>query len=272
MHTLNRMASAAGAIPHALGTPRVPPIMSISVNSSRPGDAGDRGQQSCAPWVQPERSDPARKISLKSLGSLRGELTVAGTVPRIVTYESHLEKKVLVCLLARPDVVEVYGQPRPTVTYLDAQDVWRDHTFDFLAVRRNGERVAVSVKPSRRAAKHDLRGTLRLVAEHTPRSFADRVTLMTELHVPRDAYHNAKLILAMQGEDDEESDMGVLAIVETLNGVTTVGALVEASGREADGFAAVVRLIGRGRLRIVGRRRIDYSTEVSPAFAQEAGA
>ncbi|KQO61018.1 hypothetical protein ASF24_03510 [Methylobacterium sp. Leaf86] len=207
----------------------------------------------------------ARIISLNSKGSLRGELTVGGAIPRTITYESHLEKKVLVCLLARPDVEEVYEQPRPTVIYRDRDNTMREHTFDFLAVRRSGVRTAISVKPAGKAERHDLAGTLKLVAAYTPPMFATSIVLMTERDVPRDAYHNACLILAMRDEVDEESDRTVAALVGSLNGTTSVGSLVDASGCHADGFAAVVRLIGNGRLRTVGRSRIDYATTVALA-------
>ncbi|MCJ2105392.1 hypothetical protein MKK70_08365 [Methylobacterium sp. E-041] len=180
---------------------------------------------------------------------------------RVITFESELERKVLLVLLARRDVVEVREQIAP-VTYRDADGVEREHRFDFLVRRRDGRRILVAVKPLEIAVKHDLDGLIRLIARHVPRSLADSAIWMSERDVPRNAVFNATLLHSVRADGSPEHDKVVEGIASTLAGITTVACLVAASGLAGDGFRAVVRLIDRGVLRMVGTGRIDYGTRI----------
>ncbi|WP_419951621.1 hypothetical protein [Methylobacterium sp.] len=95
-----------------------------------------------------------------------------------------------------------------------------------------------------------------------PAEFADRVILVTENDLHRDLVHDAELIHEVRGDDAPEDDRIVTGLVGHLNGMTTVGSLVAASGLAGRAFRAAVRLIADGSLRIVGRRRIGYATQV----------
>ncbi|WP_092043601.1 hypothetical protein [Methylobacterium pseudosasicola] len=192
---------------------------------------------------------------------MRGALVTRGEHRRVIVFESELEHKVLLVLLARPDVVEVREQVAP-VTYRDADGVERQHRFDFLVRRRDGQRILVAVKPWEIALAHDLDDLVRRIARHVPRALADRATWMSERDVPRDAVFNASLIHCVRADGIPEHDKVVEDIASTLVGTTTVACLVAASGLAGDGFRAVVRLVDRGLLRIIGNGRLDYGTKI----------
>lgn len=212
-------------------------------------------------WTPPVPSMSSRTIGLKSKGSLRGSLVTADRQPRRVQYESALEKKVALVLLARLDVSDVREQPQ-ACEYVDRTGATRSTTFDFMVTMTDGARVAVAVKPRSRAERHDLAGTLSLIASQVGADFADRLVLMTEDDVPRDVVHTAALLHAVKRDPLSEADGAVAAIVGTLSGSTTVGEIVAASGLRGAAFRAVARLIGSGTLTVVDGCRLTYGTSV----------
>lgn len=216
---------------------------------------------SSPPFTPPLGSSATRRIVVPEKGSLRGALVTRGEHRRVITFESELERKVLLVLLARPDVVEIREQVAP-VTYRDAEGVEREHRFDFLVRRRDGRRVLVAVKPMELALKYDLDGLIRRIARHVPRSLADSAIWMSERDVPRHAVFNATLLHCVRADGSPAYDRVVEGIASTLAGTTTVASLVAASGLAGEGFRAVVRLIDRGMLRMVGTGRIDYGTKI----------
>ncbi|MCJ2082488.1 hypothetical protein [Methylobacterium sp. J-090] len=231
----------------------------------RASDAGPNagGRSMPPPFIPPRISDASRRIVVPRKGSLRGALVTRGEVPRIVTYESDIERRVLLVLLARPDVVEVTEQVEP-VRFLDEDGLPRKHYFDFKAVRRNGDRGLIAVKKLEWIERHpEFEDQLRLIAAQVPRSVADRVILMTDADASRSAVHDAKLIHSVRADGATDYDASVRDIVSTLIGTTTVGCLVAASGLEGRGFRAVVRLIDDGTLRVVDHSRIGYETRVA---------
>ena len=235
--------------------------LSTAVHRGTAPMAHSTSRPSFPPFTPPLGSTASRRIVVPKKGSLRGALVTRGEHRRVITFESELERKVLLVLLARRDVVEVREQIAP-VTYRDADGVEREHRFDFLVRRRDGRRILVAVKPLEIAVKHDLDGLIRLIARHVPRSLADSAIWMSERDVPRNAVFNATLLHSVRAGGSPEHDKVVEGIASTLAGITTVACLVAASGLAGDGFRAVVRLIDRGVLRMVGTGRIDYGTRI----------
>ncbi|WP_419951618.1 hypothetical protein [Methylobacterium sp.] len=93
-----------------------------------PGTAGvnDPGYPHDGPWIPPCPSTASRSFDPNRI-SLRGRLVCHGPAPRVITYESQLERKTALVLLARPDVVSVHDQPKP-VTYTDVLGNESRHT------------------------------------------------------------------------------------------------------------------------------------------------
>ncbi|POR42180.1 hypothetical protein CRT23_15005 [Methylobacterium sp. V23] len=227
------------------------------------GTRPDGGRSMPPPFVPPLISDASRRIIVPQKGSLRGALVTRDGKPRIINYESNAERRVLLVLLARPDVVDVREQVEP-VRFVDADGKARGHTFDFKVLRRNGQTTLIAVKQSQWVERHpEFQETLACIAAQVPRSIADRVVLMTELDASRDAVHNAKLIHSVRADGTESHVDALRKITASLIGTTTVGSLVAASGLFGLGFRAVVRLIDDGTLRVVGTTRIDYGTKVT---------
>lgn len=214
------------------------------------------------PFVPPRASDASREIVVPDKGSLRGALVTRGSNSKIIRYESNLEKRVLLVLLARRDIVDVREQIEP-IPYEDEYGAKRKHWFDFLALRSDGLRVLIPVKTEDWARRHDLDGLCARIARYVPRSIADVVVPMTERDAPRDLVRDAELFHCVRDDDRPDHDKVVFEIASTLIGTTTVACLVEASGLGGDGFRAVARLIHAGALRVLSRGCIGYASRVS---------
>lgn len=220
-------------------------------------------------FVPPRASDAFRHIAVPDRGSLRGALVTRGPDPKIISYESNLEKRVLLVLLARRDIVDVREQIEP-ISYEDEQGAKRKHYFDFLALRDDGQRALIAVKTEDWARKHDLLGLCTRIARYVPSTLADVVVPMTERDAPRDLVRDAELFHCVRDDDRPDHDLIVSGIASTIRGTTTVSCLVAASGLGGDGFRAVARLIQAGTLRVLTRGSIGYATRVS-FVANEGG-
>lgn len=65
---------------------------------------------------------------------------------RRTVYESDLERKCLLCLIAQPDVIDVWEQP-PEMSYPKLDGTEGTHTWDALVEKSNGTREYVYIKP-----------------------------------------------------------------------------------------------------------------------------
>lgn len=204
--------------------------------------------------TKPSRA--SRKIALNSKGSVRGFFV---TCEQETWYESELEYKVALALLARPDVRDIVDQP-PAITYVDDHGKERQHTFDWLAV--TDKKYLISVKPSALVAKSGIERILELAARQVSPKIADYVVLVTEQKLSLIDNHNAELIhLARRGIYPNE-DAKVAKIAKRLRGTATIASVVEASGLGGSGFNAVVRAIADGRLVLAAPCTIDYAASV----------
>jgi hypothetical protein len=179
--------------------------------------------------------------------------------------ESGLEKNHGLGLLARSDLLELHEQV--PAKYLDADGEVATHWFDFVALLKDGSKVAVAVRPADKA--ESLRAELELVAASVSRDFADRIAIMTENDLSRELIHDAKLIQCVRRDPPCESDPIVAELVAVLEKPVAIKTLVEESGRGALAFRAVVRLIGAGVLEVFGPGRIDEPTLVAKPAAIE---
>ncbi|MDX7952926.1 TnsA endonuclease N-terminal domain-containing protein [Lichenihabitans sp. Uapishka_5] len=217
-------------------------------------------------WRPPAASLSTRRISLRSKGSARPSIVCPKD--RVIHCESDLERRVALCLLAHSSVVDLVEQPAP-VAYTDHDGRTRTHTFDFIATLRDGNRLAVVVKPSTKVATQGTHRLLESLAKQVPASVATRFQVMTEKHVPADRLHDATLINSARLNSDPALDEKLRVIAAGIDGAVTIERLVEASGLGADAYRAVVRLIADGTLGRRERGRISQNTLVELA-AQKA--
>ncbi|WP_046002560.1 TnsA endonuclease N-terminal domain-containing protein [Tritonibacter mobilis] len=146
----------------------------------------------------PEPSHATRVPARRSKGSLRGSMVASlpgFERPRIIHFESALEYAFLCLMLVRPDVHNIREQP-PAISYVGTDGCPARHVFDFLITKTDGERIAVAVKPMQRVLKLNFASELEAVAAAVSKSFADRVLLVTDLHIDRTAAAEAARILA----------------------------------------------------------------------------
>ena len=182
--------------------------------------------------------------------------------------ESGLEKKVTHVLLTHPQVDDLREQP-PSVAWVDAAGNRHSHTFDFLATVKDVRKLAVAVKPKKIADRKRLGEQLVMIAAQLPRGFADGVLLVTDADLPRDLVHNSSLLHHARRAPDADLDAAMLSLAGS-GDVTTIGALVRASGRDGDAFRSIARLIANGFISVIGQSRIGYATQVVAANHGEA--
>lgn len=179
--------------------------------------------------------------------------------------ESYLERHVLYCGEANPQVVDIQEQ-LPPVLYPTLDGKLRRHHFDYRFTLLCGTRLAVAVKPSASAEKHQLLEELKLIAPHMPADLADGVLLMTEKDVPKDLVANATFLHHAKRETNPEHDEIVRAIVSE-GSVMTIGSVVAKSGLHGAAFRTIGRLIGRGEITVIDEGIYDYPTRIQAAAA-----
>ena len=209
----------------------------------------------------PRASRASRKIKIGDKGSVSGAL-IANNFR--TWFESQLEYWILLILLARWDVVDVWEQPTP-VEYVDDDGVVCHHTFDFLVTLRDGTRIAIAVKPAAKVVETRIQRTVDLIAEQMSPAFAHYAHLLTDKCFTVDDQINAQLIHAVKDDDEPEDDAVVAKLIQKLRRETTIAKLVEASGLKGYGFRAVVRAIGDGRLKLTEPCVIDDDSIVARA-------
>jgi len=221
------------------------------------------------PFSESLPSLSSRTLPRRSRVSAIGQL-VTTTDQRRVVFQSMIECHSALHLLADPEVETLIDQP-PAITYTRGGRQHL-HTFDFLAVLRSGQRVAVACKASIRAELKDLAGFYRSIAHQIPRSFADRIVIFTELSFPQADIYNVGLLHDCRRDGPGSSDAAIAQYVGRLYGRTTIASLVEATGLGADAFRAAIRAIGDRTLLPVHAGRWDYNTRVAPPVGTEVAA
>ncbi len=184
---------------------------------------------------------------------------------RIIFAESLLEATALFVILSRRGVYDVEEQLQP-IDFTDVDGAERSHVFDFRVTYTNGLREAIAVKPAALVAKHRFDATLARIASATPRSFADRVSLVTDASIDPIEAHNARMIHGFR-MPDTEADTRAGDVVRSLVGSVLIADLVAAIGMGARGLRACVRLIGTHVLELTARERITPAARVRLAEA-----
>lgn len=146
----------------------------------------------------PEPSHATRVPARRAKGSLRGSMVAllpGFERPRIIHFESALEYAFLCLMLVRDDVHHIREQP-PAISYAGSDGHPAQHVFDFLVTKMDGERIAVAIKPMQRVLKLNFASELEAVSKAVSKSFADRVLLVTDQHIDRQAAAEAARTLA----------------------------------------------------------------------------
>lgn len=213
--------------------------------------------------ISPLQSVSSRAISLanrngRPKGSARGALVASKGPRRLAFFESAIEYKTLLLMLARRDVEEI--QEQQVVHYVDEHGTPRKHIFDMRVKFTSGDWMAVAVKPFERAMRTGFVQSLEWIAKQVPRRFAKKVVLITDRDFSAAELHNAELIHACRLDPDPDSDAAVRRSLQAMRSPLSIDQLIDRAELQCGvGFRAVVRLIANGELEMVRRVRIAHS-------------
>lgn len=159
-------------------------------------------------YQEPLPADGDRTPSVKSPFNYRGNLVCdndnRNSPPRVLSFESSVEKNAALILQTRRDIAKLEVQ-QPTVAWVSSDGEVRKHTFDLLATMDNGDRVAIAAKPTHLLLENDLIGTLIRISRHHLDGKADRVSFVTERFAnDNDAYNASEILLSRRLRNEEE--------------------------------------------------------------------
>ena len=190
--------------------------------------------------------------------------TKFGLDDRLIDCESGLEGKAAAAFMGRLDVVDVREQP-PALRYVDDDGDVQKHTIDLLVTLRDGTRVAVLVKPRVIADRHRLDRVRDLLANQTPRSFADRYVIVTEDKLPRSVVSNGQLYADVRRFGPSADHPSVQAVLAVVTQPMSVSAVVVNVG--VGTLRALARCVLDGVLIVEGGGALDHHASVRPLDA-----
>lgn len=220
-------------------------------------------------WQEPTTGNATRRPALKNNKTARGFTSFRGIV---VYHESELEHRVSTLLQARTDLVELHSQ-YPVMSYVDANNVARTHTFDYFAVLNSGRRVAIAVKEFKK--KREMSVLLDQIREsgllarcdndEFKPSLVDDVILITDVDANMDAYLNATDILRARDFYNQADHTELQIMIRDFPGRFRFGELFRNYSNHARRWTAAWALIEHGNIRPVEPGRISEVTWMTVA-------
>ncbi|MBN2906681.1 MAG: hypothetical protein JXJ18_08235 [Rhodobacteraceae bacterium] len=178
---------------------------------------------------------------------------------KAMDFESNTEFRIALVVLARPGVVDLENQV--PFRWRDTTGKVHTHFFDFRASQKDGSRIAIMVKAAHRLKSERLRAELAAIAAQVTPDFADRVVIMTEKDLDPVELFNAEIVHEFR-RSDPVADAAARRAVQGLVGAARIEDLVETIGLGADGFRALVRLVGTRELELTEAVRISHDAFV----------
>lgn len=219
------------------------------------------------PFTSPLKSRATRRYSWKSRERCSGSIVVWLNGAMITLhFESKLELMVIMFLLGRGDVVEIWDQP-PQINYLKSDGRIGKHTYDFRVVLSDGSTVAIAVKPEEKAARAAFKSVIARVAQATPKSFANDVVVMSDADFTRAQVVNATRYFEFSKDADLKADRAVQDAIVNLNGAASIDGIVTQTGLGGRAYRAVVRAIFANKISPEVHGIISPKTIVSPTHA-----
>lgn len=210
--------------------------------------------------VLPRPPQNARKVAKGRRNHFTGQTNVGADEESGMDIESYTELQVLLALLARPGTVHVENQVEFSFTAPDGGT--NRHFFDFRATKADGSRTAIMVKAAYRFGQAKMREELSYIASKVPKSFADRVEVVTEKNLLPSEIYNSEMMHQMR-RPVPDADAAARQAIRNIRGHVLIRDLVEVIGYGGDGFQALVRLIRSHELKLTRRERISYETYVT---------
>ncbi len=214
-------------------------------------------------WSPPREAQPSRRPAKKSSASSRGMLHDGWHKDDPTGYvtESGLEYNCSSAASVRPDVQEIEPQG-PPLAWQDAEGKSRVHIPDLIVTTVGGERLAVAIKPERRAKAPGFTAMVRSIASTNDRTIADGIKVWDEKTFSRIEIANSSLLRIAFRERDWEADQILDAEIAKSLGARTIGNLIASSSLGSRGYHAVARAIREQRLELVESTYIDIGAAV----------
>jgi len=210
--------------------------------------------------VLPRPPQNARKVAKGRRNHFTGQTNVGADEEGGMDIESYTELQVLLALLARPGTVHVENQVKFEFTGPDGEI--KNHFFDFRVTKADGSRTALMVKAAYRFRQAKVRDELTYIASRVPKSFADKVEVVTEKNLLPSEIYNAEMMHQMR-RPVPDVDAAARRAIRDIRGDVLIRDLVENIGHAGAGFQALVRLIRTHELTLTRQERISYETYVT---------
>lgn len=210
--------------------------------------------------VLPRPPQNARKVAKGRRNHFTGQTNAGADEESGMDIESYTELQVLLALLARPGIAHVENQVEFAFTGRDGST--ERHFFDFRATKVDGSRTAIMVKSAYRFGQAKIRDELVYIASRVPKSFADKVEVVTEKNLLPSEIYNAEMMHQMR-RPVPDADAAARHAIRNIRGAVLIRDLVEIIGHGGDGFQALVRLIRSHDLKLTRQERISYETYVT---------
>lgn len=221
----------------------------------------DQEAHSTSIFTRPRASIASRLPPLRSIFSSRGALVA---LDRAIVFESDLERKQALVLLASRQTADLIDQPT-SLKFVGFDGKQFSHTFDFAWVLKDGRRAFIYSKPAGKVARRNLGALVeRMNAQLTP-DVADGILLMTDEDINPTAVFNAELMHAARRCGNPVVEKLILSHCATLAQPVSIGALVAQFGGGRLCYRPIIRLVAEGLLIANGKGRLDYDTVVAAA-------
>lgn len=199
-------------------------------------------------YVPPARTRATRMYPARSKASGRGFVIAklrAGSAWRQLIFESNLERKCLLVMLAQHTVMDIWDQP-PQIPYRSQTGKTKSHTYDFRVTLNDGRKIAIAVKPDAVVARWGFDREFLLIKIQTAKQFADDALLITESSFSTAEVRNSELLHMFRQDIDAEADATVRQILGGMSTDMSLGDLAAATGLQGRGFRAGFRAIFDG--------------------------
>ncbi|WP_235962728.1 TnsA endonuclease N-terminal domain-containing protein [Jannaschia marina] len=179
----------------------------------------------------------------------------------MIQFESKLEQRVLFLYLARPDIWDVWEQP-PSVTYRDERGAIRQHVIDFLVTLRCGRKLAVAVKPLKRAQRSAFLSELQAIRRQLAKDVADDLVLVTDRDFTKEEALNAERYLSIRRGYGPDDLSRVASVLKSKPLPGTVRGLVDLLGGGSAAYRSIYVAIYADLLWVDRTRLIDLNTAI----------
>lgn len=189
-------------------------------------------------------------------------LETAFQMPEPYTADIVHKERCRILLHLRRDFAAIEDEPT-AYHYYDGQGRHRIFKFDWVFVTKDQKRIAVVAELLDRAegVRAAIFGAKQWNGRADNEKFDDFL-LITEVDIMPIQYEIIDRIRWSQDDKDLSPETKVREIIATLQGTTTVGELIAASGHQGQAYRAICRLIGTRELLLMSEGQIEYPTFV----------